>query len=497
MENAGCAAYEVMSREIGIAGKRFAVVCGIGNNGGDGLVVARKLFSSGTDVTVFIAGDASKLKGSALKNYTIVTKMNIPVRILDSANLFFSEIGRFDVIVDGLFGTGLSRAVEGPMLDLIRLVNDSKANVVSLDIPSGINGDTGLVMGDAVRADLTIAFGLPKLGNLLYPGFGYCGRLFVSHISFPAALYADGSISVSTNDPLPLPRRDPSGHKGSFGDALFIAGAPNYFGAPGFASSAHLAAGGGYARLAAPKSVIPYIATNAPEVVYILLDETETGTVALGNASALVDISAGCDIAVIGPGLSLEEETIETVKTLVRLIEKPVIVDGDGLTALCSDLSILKGRKHPVILTPHPGEMAKLTGLSVREVEEGRARVLREAAAELGAIIVLKGAHSLIGFPDGRIFINPSGNSGMATAGAGDVLTGTITAMYGLGLGLEDAVRTGVFVHGLAGDIAALALGEDGVTASKILAALPEATRRYRQDYAALIRDSYGKVILV
>ncbi len=497
MENAGRAAYELVAREIGTEGRRFAVACGTGNNGGDGLVVARALHSAGAEVAVFTAGGASKYKGAALSNYRRVVKAQIPVRAISDGDDAREALSGFDVIVDGLFGTGLSRNVDGIFADSIRAINGSGAIVVSLDIPSGIHGETGMVLGSAVKADYTIAFGLPKTGNLLYPGYAYSGRLFVSHISFPPALYDDTAISVETNEPVALPVRDPSGHKGSFGDALFVAGAAGYLGAPGFAASAHLSGGGGYSRLAAPRSIVPHLATRAPEVVYVPLPESSSGSVNGQCIDQILDVSSLCDVVVIGPGLSLDPETRETVRLLVQKIEKPLVIDGDGITAVSIDPSILLKRKHPTVLTPHPGEMSMLAGIPVREIECGRIRAVRETAKSLSSIVVLKGAHSLVGMADGRVYVNLSGNSGMATAGSGDVLTGAITAMFGLGLGIGDAVRNAVFVHGLAGDIAAKRIGEDGVRASDILASLPEAVRALREDYGTLVRDSYEKVRLL
>lgn len=495
MENAGEAAYYAILREIGVRGLRFAVVCGLGNNGGDGFVVARKLRSSGARVRVLILGDPERYGESARLHFDVLRGGGAEISVEPTSQEVAAALADADVIVDAVFGTGLTREVEGRFreaIDAINAAGSAGRRVVSLDIPSGVNGDTGLVHGVAVRADLTVTFGLPKLGNLFFPGAELGGRLLVSHISYPPELVAAPEVRVEVSAPPPLPPRPPDGHKGTFGDALFIAGARNYYGAPTFAALAFLKAGGGYSRLAAPASVIPYAAGIAPEVVFAPQAETETGGLALEAREVLLELAGAVDFVVLGPGLSLAQETQELVRVLLPAIDRPLLVDGDGLTAVAAELQAVRRRTAPTVLTPHPGEMARLTGLSVSEIRADRVGVVRRTAAELGAIIVLKGARSLVGLPDGRVFVNPTGNSGMASAGSGDVLTGTIAAMAGLGLTLEDAVPAGVYLHGLAGDLAARAKGEDGITARDILEHLPAAVRTYREEYEALVGGYAG-----
>jgi NAD(P)H-hydrate epimerase len=479
MENAGEACYRVLQQQVGVAGKRFAIICGTGNNGGDGLVVARKVCSGGGVARVLLMGDPDRFRGAAGLNYEIVSRLPIEV-IQAKAPAVRAAIEVSDCIVDAIFGTGLTRDVQGFFSEVIELINASGKPVLSVDIPSGISGDTGQVMGCAVHADYTVTFGLPKIGNLLYPGYEYGGELSVCHISFPPELTTSESFLLETNEPLQLPPRQKDGHKGSFGDVLFIAGAAGYYGAPYFAALSFMKAGGGYSRLASPASVVPFLASGGSEIVFSPQRETDDGGIALENKAGLLDLAARVDMVVIGPGLSLDAETQQLVRELVRDIEKPLLIDGDGITALCEDLDILVQRNGATILTPHLGEMSRITGLTVGEIRADRVGVVQRKAAELGAILVLKGAHSLVGYPDGRVFINLSGNSGMATAGSGDVLTGTIAAMYGLRLSLEDAVRQGMFVHGFAGDLAAEAKGEDGITARDVLEYLPLAMKEVR-----------------
>ena len=491
MENAGQGTCFVLSKEIGVKHKKFLVFCGIGNNGGDGFVIARKIHSNGGEVKVFILGNRNDLKGVAKMNLDIVSRLPIEVRQVESIESIRMDVSHCNAIVDAIFGTGLARDVVGLYRDIIELVNASGKRVFSVDIPSGVSGDTGKIMGVAVKADYTVTFGLPKIGNMLFPGYDLCGKLYVTHISFPPSIYNTDSLKIEINQPFGLPPRSRDAHKGDFGEVLFIAGASSYFGAPYFAALSFLKAGGGYSRLAAPKGIGPFIAGKGSEVVFVPQKETSSGSISLENKSVLLELSEGMDMVVLGPGLSLEEETQQLARELAKEISKPLLIDGDGITALCEDLQIVKERKAQTILTPHLGEMSRITRISVSEIDINKIDVLQRSAKELNSVIVLKGAHSLIGYPDERVFINMTGNSGMATAGSGDVLTGAIAAMLGVGLPLEEAVRNGVFIHGFSGDLAAEEKGEDGVTAQDILDYLPLALKMSREGLSKILEDRY------
>jgi NAD(P)H-hydrate epimerase len=492
MENAGEAVYYVILREFGVRDISFAVICGLGNNGGDGFVVARKIHSTGGRVRVLVLGDLQQYGDTAKTHFDMLAKSSAPISTQPPVEEVEEAIEECDAVVDAMFGTGITRDVEGRYREIIERINISGKTVFSIDIPSGVDGNNGMVRGVAVRADVTVTFGLPKRGNLLYPGAENGGRLFLTHISFPPQLQDDDRIMAAVNEPPPLPPRPEYGHKGSYGDTLFIAGAAGYIGAPAFSALSMLKAGGGYSRLAAPRSITPSIATLAGEVVFAPQDETASGSLALSAAGELQELSRAVDFAVIGPGLSLEEETQELVRRLTLKIEKPLLIDGDGLTAIASEIDIVRRRAGATVLTPHVGEMSRISGAPIEEILDDPFAVVQSAARDLGAVVVLKGAHSLIGLPDGRVYINTSGNSGMASAGSGDVLTGTIAAMHGLGLPVEGAVRSGVFLHGMAGDIAAQDKGADGITARDILESLPAATRTYREEYAEVSSDYYG-----
>ncbi len=497
MENAGEATYFVALNESGVTGRKFVVFCGTGNNGGDGFVVARKLHSMGAGVKIFLLGGSDRLSGAAKTNFDIISRMPIEIHEVDSIDAARVDTLHCDAVIDAIFGTGLDREPSGIHRAAIELINDSGREVFSLDIPSGVNGDTGQVAGVAVESDCTVTYGLPKIGNVLYPGCGLCGKLYVSHISFPPALQDADSIRVRLNDLVPLPEREMDAHKGSCGKALFVAGSSGYFGAPYFSALSFLKSGGGLSYLATPRSIAPFLASKGSEIVFAPQSETDSGGLSLDSKADILELSRSVDIVVLGPGLSLDAETQELVRELAREIDAPLLIDGDGLTAIAADIGVVEARRFPTILTPHAGEMSRIVSMSVSEIGQNRIGALQKAAGDLNAVVVLKGARSLIGYPDGSVYINTSGNPGMATAGSGDALTGAIAAMYGLGLPIEEAVRVGVFIHGLAGDMAADEKGEDGMTAQDIVECLPGALKGYREDFDELAENFYDTVHVV
>jgi len=495
MENAGNAVFYVIEKEIGIKGKKFLVLAGSGNNGGDGMVTARKLYSNNKEVKFFLLTDEKKIKGITKKNFQILKNIGISIKKKPTQKEIKKALGETDVVIDAMLGTGLSGEVKGIYKKTIELVNKSGKRIVSVDIPSGINGDTGEIMGVAVKSELTVTFGLPKIGNLNYPGYEHWKKLFPSHISFPPELYNDNSIKTAINDPIPLEKRGKDTHKGTFGKCLFISGAKKYLGAPYFSAMSFLKAGGGLSYLAAPESISSFIGKKGKELVHLPQKETKTGSISKNNLKELIDFSKNVDFVVMGPGLSLDKETQGLVRSLITKIKKPLLIDGDGLTALKGNLNILKKRKNLTVLTPHPAEFIRLFGGKTKETKINRVRITREKAVEYGCFIVFKGANSLIGCPDGNVFINLTGNPGMATAGSGDVLTGIIPGMFKVVPSdteknmFKNAVRTGVLIHGLAGDVAARGKGEDGITATDILNSIPEAIKKYRKEGDNLIEN--------
>ncbi len=488
MENAGNSVFYVIEKEIGIKNNKFLVLSGSGNNGGDGMVVARKLHSNGASLRLFLLSDERKLKGITKKNFRILKNIGISIKKKPNQKEIQKALKENDVIIDAMLGTGLSGEIKGIYKKTIELVNKAGKKIVSVDIPSGINGDTGEIMGVAVKSDITVTFGLPKIGNLNYPGYEHAKKLFVSHISFPPELYDDKAIKTAINCPIPLEKRGKDTHKGSFGKCLFISGAKKYLGAPYFSAMSFLKSGGGLSYLATPESISTSIGKKGKELVLLPQKETKTGSISKTNLKELADFSRGVDFVVMGPGLSLDKETQELVRNLITKIKRPLLIDGDGLTALKGNIDILKKRKNLTVLTPHPAEFIRLFGGKTKETKINRVQIMREKSASYGCFIVFKGANSLIGCPDGKVFINLTGNPGMATAGSGDVLTGIIPAMFKVVPSdseknmFKNAVRVGVLLHGLAGDLAALKKGEDGMTATDILNSIPETIRKYRTE---------------
>ena len=368
MENAGQAAYTALRQQLGVVGRRFVIVCGSGNNGGDGFVVARKIIADGGRAKVFLLAAGNKFTGAARTHLTILEHLPVEIRPLTAVEDLHADLDRCDGIVDAILGTGLDREVRRLHARVIDRINAAGKPVLSVDIPSGINGDSGQIMGTAVRADATVSFGLPKIGNLTYPGYGHGGRLYVSHISFPPSLTDSQELTLAVNTPLELPPRDASGHKGTFGQVLFIAGAASYLGAPYLAAHAFLKAGGGYARLATPAVVAPFIAGKASELVLVPQEATRAGSIAGRNREALLALALKMDLVVMGPGLSLEAETQQLVRELVQRIQCPLLLDGDGITAVCGHRQLLRNRTAATLMTPHLGEMARLTGIPAADI---------------------------------------------------------------------------------------------------------------------------------
>jgi len=487
MESAGIASFRVLQSHFGLSsGSKLVVFCGPGNNGGDGFVVARHALAAGADVKVMVLGNPASYKADAKTNYDAISKLGVSMLTPSKENLdeqIDNILEWSNICVDAIFGVGLTREVGGKYRNVIEAINKWNGPVLALDIPSGVQGDTGNVMGVAVRAHATITYGLPKLGNMLYPGHALGGKLVTYRISFPP--WHDSDVSVEISRPSSkLEPRDPAGHKGSFGKVLFIAGAKGYYGAPKLASMAFLRAGGGYSRLAAPSSIIPYLAVNAGTVVFHGMPETPGGAISEKSLEDLTAISTSQDAIVIGPGLSRDPETAKVIMNVLKTVGEsriPVVVDGDALTALAESGGFPETQsctENPGrILTPHLGELSRLLGgRPISQIRENLVKSARDAAKKYNAVVVVKGAHTLVVDSDGKdIRINPTGNSGMGTAGSGDVLTGCIAAMLASNLSPFDATVTGVFLHGMAGDVAAESLGEDGMTADDILDGVPKA----------------------
>jgi NAD(P)H-hydrate epimerase len=483
MENAGrgCCA-EIVAR-FGDTGSCL-IMAGKGNNGGDGYVIARLLVQHGWAVKVFILADREQICGDAALNLEMLpgSAINFCTHEGQLMALHREEICAADVIVDALLGTGLRSNVSGIYLEAIELMNTSGRPVVSVDIPSGIHGTTGRVLGEAVKADVTVALACAKLGHVLYPGAEYTGRLVVADIGIPTPLMEAtlGYDFLNEEAIRPLLRhRDRMAHKGHFGHCLIIAGSPGKTGAAALTSNSAVRAGSGLVTLAVAESIHTILELKTTEAMTVPLQDSESGYLTSSAFPALEKLLVGKDAVAIGPGLERRPGTVALVQNLVESIAQPLVIDADGLNALAENVSVLHRKiSKQVILTPHPGEMSRLLGNSIPDVEAIRISIAQEFARTYGVYLVLKGARTIIASPGGTAAINGSGNPGMASGGMGDVLTGIIVSLLGQGYAAWDACRLGVFLHGFAADMVAEEKGEIGITASDVLEKLPFAYHR-------------------
>ncbi len=488
MESAASSCLFLIERDFPES-SRILLVCGSGNNGGDGFALARKLHSAGRKVSVLLSGSPKKMSPEALQNYNSLNNLNISLippltdgseEKLDLPRLapLFSSA---DLIVDALLGIGLSRDVEGEKRVLIEMINEATAPVLSLDIPSGLDGRKAVPRGCAVRADATLCFGFPKTGNVSSPGHIYNGKLFCSSISFPPELREDGKYKTELNLPPSLARRDPLGYKSRFGRVMIIGGGRSYYGAPALAASAAFRSGAGYVTAALPRSHAAVFSGLCPEAVLLPLEENGRGAVARNNKDLILETLSRQDCVLLGPGLSDDPETRELIRELIPRIPLPLIIDADGLGALAGRPDLTREREAFTVMTPHKGEQRRLL--------EGQSEdTLLEELYQ--AVCLYKGPRSRIAFPGGRVFINPSGSAALGTAGSGDVLAGMIAGMIPWENSPEEAVRKAVLLHGLAGQD--FSGGEESLCAGDLVRGLPELFRRFRQEYESVSRNCFG-----
>jgi len=458
------------------------VLAGKGNNGGDGFVVARHLLNAGWQVRTLVLGERERLSGDARTNLEVLLKIGAEVAFVPAEERLAGELekqGDCLLIVDALFGTGLSSPLAGAAKRAVEWINGSRAQVVAVDMPSGIDATCGAVLGSAVRAQMTVTFGFAKLGQFLYPGAAHVGELRVVDIGLPALLNPslDQAASLESFESAAglVPERPRQGHKGRFGHLLVVAGSRGKTGAAVLCAEAGLRGGAGLVTLAGPAAEQPVLAARLTEVMTEPLADHE-GHLSLPALEVITRLAEGKQALALGPGLGTADETVELVQRLVVSVPLPLVVDADGLNALAQRPEVLRERPGPpAILTPHPGEMARLTGLSVAEIEANRPQVAGEFARRFGVVLVLKGAGTVTALPDGRLFINSSGNPGLASGGMGDVLTGLVGSLLAQGLAAAEAARLAVFWHGFAADRLARTLGTAGLLAGDLLREIPSA----------------------
>jgi len=482
MENAGRGVAEVAFRFIRGENRRVSVLAGKGNNGGDGLVAARHLANRGCDVIVYLLTNAAKVEGNARINLLTWEKMGGAIEAVETAGALerhLSPLRHSAVIVDAIFGTGLSQTVKGHYKTIIDAVNGLGPPVVSVDIPSGLDATTGRVLGCSVRAEITATMALPKIGLVTYPGADRAGEVEVVDIGMPRALTGDDSIPWNyVGSGLAgemVAARGGDAHKGSCGHLLVIAGSPGKTGAAVLTAMGGLRSGAGLVTLGVPESVHGIAEEKTTEVMTAPLPECSSGTVAGEAFAAVKELIEGKGAVVFGPGLGATGEVRHILKGLIEESTVPLVIDADGLNVLAGHLRMLKGARAPLILTPHPGEMARLIGSEAARVQENRVAVASDFAKKHKVTVVLKGARTVTAFADGRVFINSTGNPGMATAGTGDLLAGIMGGLIVQGATPPDAAVAAVYLHGRAGDSVAAKRGEIGMVATDMLEEVPSA----------------------
>ena len=485
MENAGLQVIKDIKEMIGEPrGKVITIFAGKGNNGGDGFVVARHLLNAGAEVKVLMFADIKDITGDAKVNLNILQSMECnpyPVINPNSLNIVKLSMVYTDLVVDAIFGTGFRGVVPEHVGKIIEIINSSGKPVIAVDIPSGLEANTGQTHGPCIRASRTVTFAQAKIGLVIQEGPDYTGKLTTADISIPSYLLKNQAIKRFMTTPeivrKLMPQRSADGHKGSYGRILLVGGSQGLSGAAAMAGMAALRAGAGLVTLAVPAGIHSLMEVKLTEVMTKPLPETGEMTVSRDAAGAVLDMLEAADVLALGPGISTNESTVEFVREIVPQLEKPVVIDADGLNALAGSSGILETCQAVPVLTPHPGEMARLLGIKTDEVQNNRVEAAQEAAARWNAVIVLKGFRTIIADPEGTVYVNPTGNPGMASGGTGDILTGVIAGLIGQGLTPLEAAVAGVYFHGLAGDLAAREKGMVSLVAGDVLDYLPQAIR--------------------
>jgi NAD(P)H-hydrate epimerase len=483
MENAGRAAAEVIAtRFAGLFPGPVLILCGRGNNGGDGLVIARLLHAAGWDVRTVLLADRAAVGGDAATMLARHQQVGADLRDApDEPRLAeaCAAAGGCRLYVDALFGTGFAHAPQGVAASAITWLNRQEAPVVAIDLPSGVDASSGAIPGVAVRATLTVTFAFPKVGLVSYPGAGCAGEVITVPIGIPEEIASSAPAEVvlvdATAAKAMLPSRPVDGHKGTFGHLLVVAGSTGKSGAAVMAATAGLRGGAGLVTLACPAGMQQVAACHSVEIMTAPLPEV-AGAVSLQALDELLLLAGDKEAVAVGPGLGTTDEAGALVRRFLRENALPAVVDADGLNALAGHLEVLAQRRgRETILTPHPGEMARLCGLSVAEVQADRVGAAGRFAREHGVVVLLKGARTVVACPDGRLYINSSGHPGMASGGMGDVLTGLVGGLLAQGLGAAAAAALGAYLHGLAGDRLRPLFGEAGLLATDLLRELPAA----------------------
>jgi NAD(P)H-hydrate epimerase len=483
MENAGRQAVAAMEAAFDdLSSSRVGVICGRGNNGGDGFVVARTLTQRGVEAVVFLLGSVAEVRGEARTNLEILGQIGLTVVEITDAQeweLHATELAECDLIVDAILGTGFRGRLSGLLETVVADVNGLGVPVVAIDLPTGVSADTAVVEGVAMEASMTVTLGAPKIPLVFPPADTHAGDLVIADIGIPLPVFDElegAYLELLTRERMRelVPARSPESHKGDFGRVLVVAGSLGRSGAAHLAAMGALKSGAGLVTVATPRSCLPIVAAMAPEYMTEPLDETPAGGIDFAAVDRVLELKA--DVIAIGPGLGQAPGTFAFVQALVERAGVPLVLDADALNAFAGDPDRLTGRDGvDIVITPHPGEMARLVNVSIEAIQHERLRHAREFAAAHRLYVVLKGNRTVIAGPDGRSFVNLTGNPGMASGGTGDVLTGMVAAWFAQLLDAEAASKLAVYLHGTAGDLAEADEGEVALTAGDLVTRLGDA----------------------
>ncbi len=485
MENAGIQIYRAIEKKFpDLKKEKISIIAGPGNNGGDGLVVARHLFNKGIIPNIYLIASKEKVKGDARINLDIAEKIGLKIQEVNSEktwNLYKDEISSSTLIIDAIFGTGLTRPAEGLFKKIIEDINKISAFKVSVDIPSGLSSDTHQIIGPCVKADLTVTLGAPKIAHVFPPAEEYIGELIVADISIPPFLFENEKLKLELIEKQAIiscfKPRGKDTHKGTYGHLFILAGSFGKTGAAIMAGKSALKIGAGLVTIGTPESCLPIIARSMMELMTEPLPETEKKTLSKEALEKVLTLLENKDAILIGPGITTHPSTSNLIFKLLEKIDKPMIIDADGLNIIASNPDILKNLKNNTVLTPHPGEFARLLKKPTKEILKNKIEYTREFAIKYNIYLVLKGYKTLIATPQGDVFVNPTGNPGMATAGSGDVLSGILGGLIVQQNNFFEAILAGVYVHGLSGDIAVQKIGERSLVAGDLIKYLPKAIK--------------------
>ncbi len=457
------------------------IIAGKGNNAGDAFAVARHLWVEGKKIEMYCLFEKESFAGDAKINFDILEAMGVPVKYLgvnSSTEELSNDIEKAELVLDGIFGTGFRGEIQGTIKQVADIVNKYSRHTISIDIASGIDSATGRTSEACIKADKTVTFQLPKIGQLVYPGADYTGELVVESIGMPeqalesireTTTWVDRGFVKSL-----IPSRKAEYNKGNCGKVAVISGSTGMAGSGCLTAKACLRTGSGLVYMAVPSNLINICQTVVPEAVVINLADSRD-IISEENLNEIIELLKKCDVAAIGPGISTEKSLYNIIKRLAETTDLPIILDADALNIISQNTELFGVFKNQVVVTPHPGEMARLTGLSISYIQDNRIEVAKKFAALWGVTVVLKGARTVVADKKGHVYINSTGNAGMATAGSGDSLTGIIASLVGQGAESANAAIAGVYLHGLAGDIAARWKGEYGLNAMDIVENIPNA----------------------